>query len=560
MIGELLEHLNRAQGRITKMEHQIEDLLRRLYGRSAERLDPNQMVLFADLLKKIQPPAPPAPEAPAAPSASRGHGRRRIPEDLPRTRLLHDLADDEKPCPCCGKMREVIGEETSEQLDYEPARLSVIQHVRLKYACRACEQTAAEGGPQIETAEKPLAPIEKGLAAPGLLAYVIVSKYSDHLPLYRLERILARHKIDLARSTMCDWMRDSAAALKALYDRMVREVLASKVIHTDDTPVDVLDRSRCETRTGRFWVYVGDTAHPYDVFTYTANRSRDGPMNFLADWGKDERRYLQADAFGGYDVIYAGQAGGQVTEVACWAHARRKFYEARTSDSAVATQALAYIRLLYDVEDEAKALFEKESDAAPVGAPAKTDALAKADASRSPAAIRLELRQTKAVPLLAQFKAWLESLLPGGPACEGDLPGAASTTPAGPRSHADSGEAKRSLVLPKSPMGQAIGYVLNQWNALNVYATDGNLAIDNNAAENALRRIAIGRKNWLFCGSDNGGHTAAVLFSLIASCARHEVDPFAYLRDVLTRIAAHPISRLAELLPDRWTPAAPSHA
>jgi transposase len=472
------------------------------------------MVLFADLLKQLQPettpPAPEAPTAPPAPSTSGGHGRRRIPEDLPRRRIVHDLAEEEKPCPCCGKMREMIGDEKSEQLDYEPAKLSVIEHVRLKYACRACEQAAAEGGPQIATAEKPLAPIEKGLAAPGLLSYVIVSKYSDHLPLYRLERILKRSHIDIARSTMCDWMRDSAAALKALYDLMVREVLASKVIHTDDTPVDVLDRHLPETRIGRFWVYVGDGDHPYDVFTYTANRSRDGPMTFLKDWGKDVRRFLQADAFGGYDVIYAGQAGGQVTEVACWAHARRKFYEARTSDSATATQALAYIRLLYDAEDEAKQRFRLAG--------------AEPSEARSLAAIRLELRQAKALPLLAQFKAWIESR---------------QATCGGP-------------VLPKSPMGQAITYVLNQWDALNVYVTDGDLAIDNNAAENALRRIAIGRKNWLFCGSDNGGHTAAVLFSLIASCARHEVDPFAYLRDVLTRIAAHPMNRLAELLPDRW--------
>jgi transposase len=514
MIGELLEQIQGANRRMQRLEHQLEGLLRRLYGRSAERLDPNQMVLFADLLKQLQPettpPAPEAPTAPPAPSTSGGHGRRRIPEDLPRRRIVHDLAEEEKPCPCCGKMREMIGDEKSEQLDYEPAKLSVIEHVRLKYACRACEQAAAEGGPQIATAEKPLAPIEKGLAAPGLLSYVIVSKYSDHLPLYRLERILKRSHIDIARSTMCDWMRDSAAALKALYDLMVREVLASKVIHTDDTPVDVLDRHLPETRIGRFWVYVGDGDHPYDVFTYTANRSRDGPMTFLKDWGKDVRRFLQADAFGGYDVIYAGQAGGQVTEVACWAHARRKFYEARTSDSATATQALAYIRLLYDAEDEAKQRFRLAG--------------AEPSEARSLAAIRLELRQAKALPLLAQFKAWIESR---------------QATCGGP-------------VLPKSPMGQAITYVLNQWDALNVYVTDGDLAIDNNAAENALRRIAIGRKNWLFCGSDNGGHTAAVLFSLIASCARHEVDPFAYLRDVLTRIAAHPMNRLAELLPDRW--------
>ena len=189
MIRVQREELDRAQGRITKMEHQLEELLRRVYGRSAERLDPNQMVLFENLLAQLQAEAAPAPAPeppaapPAAPTATKGHGRRRLPADLPRERIVHDLAEADKPCPCCGKLRELIGKETSEQLDYVPAKLRVIEHVRLKYVCRACEAAAAEGGPQIAIAEKPLAPIEKGLAAPGLLSYVIVSKYSDHLPL-----------------------------------------------------------------------------------------------------------------------------------------------------------------------------------------------------------------------------------------------------------------------------------------------------------------------------------------------------------------------------------------
>jgi hypothetical protein len=280
---------------------------------------------------------------------------------------------------------------------------------------------------------------------------------------------------------------------------MVHDVLRSKVIHTDDTPVNVLDRKLNQTRTGRFWVYLGDKEHPQTVFTYTASRSRDGPREFLRNWSG----YLQADAFGGYDGIYAGEVGGQVTEVACWAHARRKFYEARTSDGAASTQALAYIRLLYDVEDQARELSTPE---------------------------RQRLRQERAAARLEQFKAWLHAQQAehGGP------------------------------VLPKSPMGQAITYALNQWEALCAYTTDGDLAIDNNAAENALRRVAIGRKNWLFCGSDNGGHTAAVLFSLIATCQRHRVEPFAYLRDVLTRIAATPMSQLDQFLPDQWKAARPT--
>jgi len=528
---QLLEQQQQSTRTIEQLQHQLQHLLRRLYGRSSEKIDPQQMLLFEKLLDQLAPRtvvervAPPEPAAPSP--VQKGHGRRRLPADLPRDKVIHDLSEAEKRCPCCGEMRHVIGQEVSEQIDYEPPKVRVVEHVQLKYACRRCEQQAAEGGPQITTAEKPLSPIEKGLAAPGLLAYVIVSKYGDHLPLYRLERILDRYGIEIARSTMCDWMAKCAEALQPLHDRLVHYVRQSDVIHTDDTPVEVLDRDRPQTRTGRFWAYLGDPAHPYTVFTYTASRSRDGPMQFLKGWGEDRPVYLQADAFGGYDGIYAGEAGGRVTEVACWAHARRKFYEARSSDAAASTQALAYIRLLYDVEDQAQEQFKERCEkraAADPGATTKRDAVAD---HRVLAAIRLALRQEHAAPRLEQFKLWLLSQQAerGGP------------------------------VLPKSPMGQAIAYALNQWEALSIYVTDGRLAIDNNAAENALRRVAIGRKNWLFCGSDNGGHTAAILFSLIATCQRHKIEPFTYLRDVLTRIAATPISQLDQLLPNRWQPA-----
>ena len=510
---QLLEQERQKQRTIEQLQHQLQQLLRRLFGRSAEKIDPQQMELFDKLLEQLAPAtSAPAVTPDSTPAASRpsanGHGRRRLPGDLPRQKIVHDLPEAEKPCPCCGRMRHVIGQEISEQLDYVPAKLTVLEHVRLKYACRHCEQTAAEGGSQVVTADKPASPIEKGLAAPGLLSYVIVSKYGDHLPLHRLERILERHGIEIARSTMCDWAAQCAHLLRPLYDRMVHHVLQSKVIHTDDTPVEVLDKSRTQTRTGRFWVYLGDPDHPFTVFTYTASRSRDGPRQFLRGWSG----YLQADAFGGYDGIYAGEAGGQVTEVACWAHARRKFYEARTSDAAAGTQALAYIRLLYDVEDQARKQFEEQDEAVE---------------NRPLSAIRHALRQEQSLPRLEQFKTWL---------------------------HAQQAE-RGGPVLPKSPMGQAITYTMNQWEALGVYTTDGDLAIDNNRSENALRRVAIGRKNWLFCGSDHGGHTAAVLFSLMATCQRHKIDPFAYLRDVLNRIAATPVSQLDQFLPDRWTPA-----
>jgi transposase len=516
---QLIDQLKSAQRQNAQLEHQLQQLLRRVYGRSSEKIDPAQQVLFAELLQQLQDqqPAPAVPEPSAAPkpASTNGHGRRRLPADLPREPKLIDLPEDQKPCPCCGKMRVKIGQEVSEKLDWVPAKVKVIQTVRPKYACPDCD--AAGMGAQIAIAELPSSPIEKGLAAPGLLAAVIVGKYSDHMPLNRLERILGRSDIDISRSTMCDWMAQSAAALRPLYDLMVAGVLGSKVIHTDDTPVDVLDKKLKQTRTGRFWVYCGDADHPLDAFDYTPSRSRDGPIQFLAGWGKDEVRYLQADAFGGYDGIYAGAAGGKVVEVACMAHCRRKFHEARSSDHAPSAAALAYIRLLYEVENQAQERFAAQGQSGE---------------KRRLSAIRYELRQTLAVPRLAQFKAWMETqqVSHGGP------------------------------VLPKSPMGAAITYALNQWEALCVYASDGDLNIDNNVSERALRRIAVGRGNWMFCGSDNGGNTAAVLFSFIATCERHQVNPFDYLRDVLGRIAGQPISKLAELLPQNWKPTADTPA
>jgi len=498
---ELLEQHQQKNRTIEGLQHQLQQLLRRMYGRSAEKIDPQQMALFEKLLEQLAPSVPETvvahPVPAEAESRAPGHGRRRLPADLPREKVIHDLPEDQKPCPCCGKPRHIIGQEISEQLDYVPAKLTVIEHVRLKYVCRACEQRAAEGGPQIAVAEKPLMPIEKSLAAPGLLAHLIVSKYGDHQPLYRLERILERHDINIARSTMCDWMAQCAQALKPLYELMVKEVLASRIIHTDDTPVDVLDRNLLgTTKTGRFWVYLGDKEHPQSVFAYTPSRSRDGPMEFLRGWGKDNRVYLQADAFGGYDGIYAGAAGGQVTEAACWAHARRKFYDARHSDSSTSTEALARIRLLYDVEDQARGRLAPE---------------------------RQQLRQELSRPRLAAFKAWLESrqAQQGGP------------------------------VLPKSPMGQAISYCLNQWEALCVYTTDGDLAIDNNASENALRRVTLGR-NSLFVGNPRGGATAAILSSLTSTCRRHEINPQLYLTQLLVNLPATPISQLHAWLPDQW--------
>ena len=307
---------------------------------------------------------------------------------------------------------------------------------------------------------------------------------ATHLPLHRQEQIFARHGVDLSRKTLCDWVLQSAWLLEPVVNAMKREVMQSYCINTDDTPVPVQDTGK--THRAYLWVYIGDRDHPYTIYDFTWTRCRDGPETFL----KKYEGYLQADAFSGYDRLYAG---GKIIEVGCWAHARRKFFEAKTTAPVPAHQALLRVKALYDIEREAK---------------------------ESSANERLALRQEKAVPLLADFAAWLHELQP----------------------HA----------LPKSPLSQAIHYTLENWTALTRYTQEGRLRIDNNAAERALRRIVVGRNNWLFAGSERGGHAAATLYSLIASAKQNGLDPFAYPRDLLARIPTHTHRQINQLFPDRW--------
>ena len=504
MIRELLEVLQQTRHENEQLQHRLDLLLRRLYGPRTERFDPNQPLLIPDAFDIPEVPASPdaAPAAEADPEATlgtkkkqRGHGRKGLPKNLPRVPAVHDLTEAERCCPGCGEPRVQIGVECSEQLDYQPATLFVVEHQRLTYACPHCEG-------QVVTAEKPAQPIPKGLPGPGLLAHVITEKYADHIPLYRQERRLERQGVEITRSTLCDWMGGAAKLLEPLYDLMKTLILCCGVIHTDDTSVKVRDSERRIKVTGRLWIYWGDFQHPFNVFDFTMSRSRDGPSKFL----KGYRGFLQADAFGGYDGIYAG---GQVIEVGCNAHARRKFVEAQKTDPARAAAALGFYRELYAIEKAIKAEI------------AKTVPEDERDESRR-AAIRLRIRQERAVPVLERFRQWLED--------------------------------QRQDVLPKSPISTAIGYVRNQWEALIRYASSGYLAIDNNVSERHMKTIATGRKNWLFTGSENGGKTMAILFSVVSSCQRHGHDPFAYLRDVLGRLPGLPKERLAELLPDRWSP------
>jgi len=482
MILSLVGEVEKQTRLNEKLEDRIQLLLRRYYGPRAERYDPNQLTLLAeDELAPAAVEAAPAEEEPrqAEPRRRRRRSRRDARRELPRKRVEHPVPECDLACGCCGEPLTKIGEDVSEEIEYEPASVFVIEHVRPKYACRTCE----EG---VTTAPAPPRVIEKGVPGPGMLAHVAVSKFLDHMPLNRQERIFERQGLRIARSTLSDWVQATAAILDPIAKAMKAEVLASRVVHTDDTPVPVLDRTLDRTRTGRLWVYVGDDGHPFTVFDYTASRRRDGPVKFLGGY----RGYLQADAYGGYDGIYAG---GDVIEIACWAHARRRFFEARLTDTTRGHAALARIKSLYEVERDAKEMSAEE---------------------------RKALRQERSAPVLAEFRAWLD--------------------------------AERATVLPRSPMGGAIAYALSNWAALARYTEDGDLDPDNNEAERAIRTIAVGRKNWLFCGSDNGGRTAATLIGICASCRRHDVDPWAYMRDVLVRVSVEPASRVRELLPDRW--------
>lgn len=465
-------------------------ILRRYYGPKSERFDPRQLLLFGQRVEALSLDQASIAEEAGQPLVTRRvkrrdpHGRQQLPEHLERIPIEHDLED--KSCPACGQARQRIGEEVSEQLEYFPASFKVLQHIRPKYACSRCDQDGYN--PHITTAPKPPQPIDKGLPGPGLLAYVAVSKLGDHLPLYRLERIFQRHQLHVARSTMCAWMRAAGELVAPLVALMRTRVRESRVIHTDDTPVPIQSPGQKKCRKGRIWCYLGDEANPYTVYDYTPNRQRDGPATWLAGF----TGYLQADAYGGYDGIFAHSG---VTEVACWAHARRKFYDAQDSDSLRAAEMLALIGELYGLEREAK---ENDLDES----------------------ARLALRQTRSAPVLTRIKAWLD--------------------------------AEKEIVLPRSPMGLAIGYAQNQWTALCAYTTQGFLNIDNNAAERALKRVAIGRKNWLFAGNDAAAQNHARLWTLIASCERHGTCPQRYLTSVLAKIGQTSPEELNQFLPDIW--------
>jgi transposase len=378
-----------------RLEMELLRLKKWYYGPKADRLqtpgDVAQMLLgFATDLetRPVNPEDLPSDEPPSPAETVRRvrRGRRNLAafENLPVVRQEHDLPEDQKPCPCCGEMRQRIGSETSWQVEFIPGHFERIEHVRFKYACNKCEQNAEN--PNIELADKPQQPIDKGMAGPGLLAYVVTSKYADYLPLYRLESIFQRNGLEISRGTQGLWCRDVAEIVKPLFDLMVRRVLQSHVVCTDDTVMPMLWPGK--TKQARMWVYVGDEHNPYNVFDFTLGRSRDGPETFL----KDYKQTLLADAYGGYDGVVVGN---EITRAGCWAHARRKFVDAEKTHPAIAAEAVGIIKRLYAVEDHGKGL----------------------DVGQ-----RLALRQRESVPILSALKdklfAWRDQLLPKHPMAE----------------------------------------------------------------------------------------------------------------------------------------------
>jgi transposase len=479
---------------VEKLKIEIARLRRMSFGASSERMhrELEQLELKLEELETAQAEAeaaaaetvPAAAEEPALEEAPAKKQRRKLPEALPRRDIVHEPACT---CPACGGAMRKVGEDVTEILDYIPGRFEVIRHVRPAYSCRKCETMAQKPMPAL--------PLPRGQAGPGLLAHVLIAKFCDHLPLYRQAEIYARDGVELDRATLADWVGKAAWLVQPLADRIGSHVMAGRVIHADDTPVPVLAPGNGKTKTGRFWVYLRDeqphagAAPPAVLYRYTPDRKGEHCRAHLAGFAG----HLHADGYSGFNELYETKDAGLacVTEVACWAHVRRKFFDVHKSNgSPIAKEALDKIGALFDIEWTI---------------------------AGKPPTQRKAVRMARAKPKLDALAAWFDGQL--------------------------------KLISGKSDLAKAIRYACTRWEALTCYCADGRLEISNNAAENAIRPVALGRKNWLFAGSDAGGERAAVFYTLIRTAKLNGIEPEAYLREVLTRIGEHPINALDALLP-----------
>jgi transposase len=491
----LKQHLRVSEGEVRRLKLMVDKLtlqlarrVRSQFGTSSERFDDGQTSLIEPAVLDEVPPS----RRPAA-AANAGQLDRSLPDDLPRetheirpevAASHHDAQGQACGCTACGARLRLLGTDVAHHLEYVPGRFKVVRTVRPKLACTKCEA--------IFQASAPVRPIPRGLAGAGLLAHVAVSKYCDHIPLYRQSRIYAREGVEIDRATMTGWIEQVHALLDPLVAALGRYVMQGAKVHADDTPVKVLAPGLGKTRTARLWVYVRDdrpaasTDAPAAWYRYSPDRKGEHPRSHLSHFSG----ILQADAYGGWSGLYDT---GRVTEAACWAHARRPWwdlYEEHRDEQGLAAQALRRIQALYAIE---------------------------ADIRGQPPDLRRQHRQARAGPLLAEFHEWLNGVL--------------------------------SKVSNKSELAKAARYSLARWVALTRYVDDGRIEIDNSAAERGIRGIALGRGNYLFMGSDEGGRRAASLYSLVETAKLNGLDPQAYLREVLERIAEHPINQIDALLP-----------
>jgi transposase len=465
----------------------IKELQRHRFGRRAESLPEDQLLLGLEEAEQIEAAGEEAaesvsPDQREAKTAKRRANRGALPAHLPRIETIVDI--DDHACPCCRNGLHRIGEDVSERLDIVPAQLRVIVVRRPKYACRACEDVVVQ-------APAPSRLIEGGLPTEATVAQVLVSKYADHLPLYRQAQIYARQGINLDRSTLADWVGRAAWHLRPVHERLLEKLKASPKLFADETTAPVLDPGRGKTKTGQLWAYARDD-RPWDgsdppgvAYVYAPDRKAERPIAHLAGF----TGILQVDGYGGYRVL-ADKSGA--TLAFCWAHVRRRFYElAAAGPAPIASEALRRIAELYRIEDDIRG---------------------------QPADARRAARQERSRPILTELEPWLRE--------------------------------KLGLISQKTKLAEAIRYTLSRWEGLARFLNDGRIEIDSNAVERSIRPIALNRKNALFAGSDGGAEHWAVIASLIETCKLNDVEPLGYLTDVLTRIANdHLNSQIDDLLP-----------
>jgi transposase len=477
------EQLAEQEAELKALQSQLAYFKHKLFGRRSEKIDPQQLLLFKELQARIDELQENLEQQEITYKRRKGHGRRPLPDDLPTEDV--EYPPEHTDCPCCGASMHRIGSEVTEELDYHPGSLFKRRHIRPKYACRDCQ----EG---VHIATMPPRPIDKGIAGPGLLAHLLTSKYCDHIPLNRLQGMLRRHRIDISVASLCDWVGRMADLLRPIYDRLRSELLAGRLIQSDDTPVPYrLETLKERTATGYLWTYLRESSRLV-LYDFTTTHSRAGPSSFLSGFSGT----LLTDGHTSYNEAVQR---GNLVHAGCWAHARRKFYDARHDDRRRCGPMLKLIQDLFAVERKAKEAREDPD-------------------SQFGDADHRALRRAKSTPLIAEI-----------------------------RSCADVWSLE---VLPRSAVGEAIGYLLNQWRPLTRFLEDPTVPLHNNASEQAMRHVVIGRRNWTFAGSEAGGRRAAVIYSIVVTCRLNGLNPFAYLRDVIDRLPRG--HDPAMLLPATW--------